>query len=76
MYEILLTAMLVLSIITIIAIALQPTKTQNASNAFMGGSDDLFGQQKARGFEAFLIKVTIVCLILFFGIAFVLSKLS
>ena len=71
MYEILLTAMLVLSIITIIAIALQPTKTQNASNAFMGGSDELFGQQKA-----FLIKVTIVCLILFFGIAFVLSKLS
>ena len=76
MYEILLTSMLVLSIITIIAIALQPTKTKNASNALMGGSDELFGQQKARGFEAFLIKVTIVCLILFFGIAFVLSKLS
>lgn len=73
MYDFLLTVMLILSIFTIIVVAMQPTKTQNASNAFMGGAGELFGKQKARGFEAVLIKTTIVCLILFFAISYVLS---
>lgn len=74
MYDILLTFMLVLSVFIIIVIAMQPTKTQSASNAFMGGASQLFGKQKARGFEAVLIKTTVVSLILFFGLAFVLSQ--
>jgi len=75
MYDILLTFMLVLSVFIIIVIAMQPTKTQSASNAFMGGASQLFGKQKARGFEAVLIKTTVVSLILFFGLAFVLSQI-
>lgn len=74
MYELLLTFMLVLSIFTILVIAMQPTRTQSASNAFMGGASELFGKQKARGLEAVLIKTTVVCLILFFVVSYALSK--
>ncbi|GAB2323485.1 preprotein translocase subunit SecG [Alkalibacterium sp. m-11] len=74
MYEILLTAMLILSVFIIIVIAMQPTKTQSASNAFMGGASQLFGKQKARGFEAVLIKTTVVSLILFFVLSFLLTR--
>lgn len=74
-YSILLNIMLFLSILSIIVIALQPTKTSSSSNAFMGGSE-LFNTQKARGFEAFLLKVTVVCLILFFILAFTLQAIS
>lgn len=75
MYEILLTVMLILSVFIIIVIAMQPTKTQSASNAFMGGASQLFGKQKARGFEAVLIKTTVVSLILFFLLSLVLTRL-
>ena len=69
------TIMLILSVFIIIVIAMQPTKTQSASNAFMGGASQLFGKQKARGFEAVLIKTTVVSLIIFFGLAFTLSQI-
>ena len=75
MYDILLTIMLILSVFIIIVIAMQPTKTQSASNAFMGGASQLFGKQKARGFEAVLIKTTVVSLIIFFGLTFTLSQI-
>ncbi|MCC5895237.1 MAG: preprotein translocase subunit SecG [Alkalibacterium sp.] len=74
MYEVLLTVMLILSVFIIIVIAMQPTKTQSASNAFMGGASQLFGKQKARGFEAVLIKTTVVSLILFFVLSFLLTR--
>lgn len=75
MYDILTTLMLILSVFSIIVIAIQPTKTQSSSNAFMGGSE-LFTQQKARGFEAFLLKVTIVSLILFFVLSLILLNIG
>lgn len=71
MYDIISNLMVVLSVFAIIVIAIQPTKTKSSSNAFMGGSE-LFTTQKARGFEAFLIKVTIGCLVLFILIPLVL----
>ncbi|WP_225744517.1 preprotein translocase subunit SecG [Marinilactibacillus sp. Marseille-P9653] len=74
MYDFLLGFMLVLSIFIIIVVAMQPTKTQSASNAFLGGASQLFGKQKARGFEAVLIKTTIVCIVLFFILALALTR--
>ena len=74
MYNIMLNIMLTVSVFAILVIAIQPTKTQSSSNAFMGGTE-LFTQQKARGFEAFLHKVTIVCLILFFALSLILINL-
>lgn len=71
MYDIFTNVMVILSIFSIFVIAIQPTKTQSSSNAFMGGSE-LFTQTKARGFEAFLLKLTVVCLTLFIVIALLL----
>ncbi len=68
MYDIIANLMVILSVFSIVVIAIQPTKTNSSSNAFMGGSE-LFTKQKARGFEAFLLKVTVICLILFMSIA-------
>lgn len=75
MYDIISNLILILAIFSIIVIALQPTKTKSSSNAFMGGSE-LFTQQKARGFEAFLLKVTVVSLILFFVLSLALIKMN
>jgi len=75
MYDIILNVMLILSVISIIVIAIQPTKTKNSSNAFMGGGE-MFSQKKARGFEAFLLRVTIVSLILFFILSLILVNLT
>lgn len=66
---------MILAIFSIIVIAIQPTKTNSSSNVFMGGSE-LFNTQKARGFEAVLLKVTVVCLVLFFVLAFLLQIIS
>lgn len=73
MYEILLTAILIVSALVILVVTLQPTKTMNASDAFVGGGAQLFGKQKARGFEAFLRKMTVYLGIAFFALAVLLS---
>ena len=62
-------AMVVISVLIIIVVALQPTKTQNSSNAFMGGGSTETVRTKARGFEAFLQNATIVLGVLFFVLA-------
>ena len=74
MYDLFTNLMVILSIFSIIVIAIQPTNTQSSSNAFMGGSE-LFTQTKARGFEAFLSKTTVVCLILFIAVALILVNM-
>ncbi len=45
-------------------------------SALSGGSQDLFSQQKARGFEAFMQKVTVVLGVIFFVLALALTYLS
>ncbi len=76
MRDILIGAMLVLSVLIIIVVALQPTKTQNSSNAFMGGAKENTTQSKVRGFEAFLQNSTIVLGTAFFIIAIWIAKIS
>ncbi|KRL67652.1 hypothetical protein FC27_GL001677 [Companilactobacillus versmoldensis DSM 14857 = KCTC 3814] len=65
-----------MSVLIIIAVLMQPTKQQDALNALSGGGGDLFNNQKKRGFEAFMVKVTYVLLVLFFALSLVLVYLS
>ncbi|MDO1605085.1 preprotein translocase subunit SecG [Lactobacillus sp. YT155] len=76
MYNIIQTILIIDAILIIIAVMMQPSKQQDALNALSGGGGDLFSQQKKRGFEAFMEKVTVVLGIIFFVCALVLVYLS
>lgn len=75
MYKILITILAVLCVIIILAVMMQPSKT-NAANSLSGGSEELFSRRKARGFEAFMQRVTFILLIAFFVVATILMYLT
>mgnify|MGYP001061977034 FL=1 len=78
MYNLILGIVIVLSIVMVIAIMMQPSKQNSAASAFTGGAGQLFGKQKARGFEAVMQRSTAVMgavwMILLFVLAFLSSK--
>lgn len=76
MYNIVLGIVIVLSIILIITILMQPTKQNSAASAFTGGADQLFGKQKARGFEAVMQRATAILATIWLILLFVLVYLS
>ncbi|ASR40177.1 preprotein translocase subunit SecG [Ligilactobacillus agilis] len=76
MYDTLLTLLIIVSVLIIIAVMMQPAKTDNASSALSGGAADLFSKQKPRGFEAFMQKVTAVLGVIFFVLALALVYIS
>ncbi len=53
MHQTILTALVVVSILLIVLVAMQPTQT-NASSSLNGGAERLFSKRKARGFASFL----------------------
>ena len=72
--ETLLITLLVIAAIVIIAIVLlQSGKSEGLSGSITGGAEQLFGKQKARGLDKVLHRITMVCAIVFFGVAFVLA---
>nr|WP_303625872.1 preprotein translocase subunit SecG [Pediococcus acidilactici] len=70
------TILLILSVVIIIAVMMQPAKTDNAMSSLTGGAGDLFSKQKSRGFEAFMQRVTVVLLFLFFAITIAMVYVS
>lgn len=76
MYNALLIALIVVSVLIILLVIMQPSKSNAASTLTGGGADQPQGRQKARGFEAFLIRATTVLGIAFFVIALALAYLS
>ncbi|MCQ0050503.1 preprotein translocase subunit SecG [Pediococcus acidilactici] len=76
MYSLLMTILLILSVVIIIAVMMQPAKTDNAMSSLTGGAGDLFSKQKSRGFEAFMQRVTVVLLFLFFAITIAMVYVS
>ena len=76
MYSFILGTVIVLSIVLIIAILMQPSKQNSAASAFSGGADQLFGKQKARGFEAVMLRATAVFIVVCIILLFVLVLLS
>lgn len=71
MKDLFLNLLLIDSVLIVIAVMMQPSKQQDALSALSGGAADLFGKQKARGFEAFMQKVTVVLGVLFFVFALI-----
>ena len=76
MYNFLLAVVIVLSILIIFAGMMQPSKQNSAASAFSGGAGELFGKQKARGFEAVMQRATAVMSGVWMILLFVLAVLS
>ncbi len=60
----------VLSILLVISVGLQQSQ-DNVQDAFSGEKSDLFKDQKARGFELFLMRTSLVLSIVFIALIFV-----
>lgn len=65
-------ALLVVSILLIAIVLLQSSKASDASQIITGGNDALFQNQKERGVELFITRLTIVLGALFFIISFIM----
>lgn len=76
MYNLLLTSLLVLSAFLVIAIFMQPQKNPSSNVFDSSGSEALFERTKARGFEAFMQRLTGVLVFFWLAIALALAVLS
>lgn len=76
MYNVLLTAMIVVGVLIILAVLMQPSKQQDALSALSSGGGDLFATQKARGFEAVMQRITAILGAIWFILGLALVYLS
>ena len=76
MYNVLLTAMIVVGVLIILAVLMQPSKQQDALSALSGGGGDLFATKKARGFEAVMQRITAILGAIWFILGLALVYLS
>lgn len=76
MYDLLLSALLVLSAILIIIIFMQPQKNPSSNVFDSSGSEALFERTKARGFEAVMQRLTSILVFLWLAIALAIAVLS
>ena len=65
-------ALLIVSVLLIAIVLLQSNKASDASQIISGGNDLLFQNQKERGVELFITRLTILLGVLFFVISFIL----
>ncbi|WP_088041412.1 preprotein translocase subunit SecG [Bacillus sp. EAC] len=65
MHTFLSIVLIIVSVLMIVLVLLQSSKS-NGLGAISGGAEQLFGKQKARGFELVLQRITVVVAILFF----------
>ena len=65
-------ALLIVSILLIAIVLLQSSKASDSSQIISGGNDMLFQNQKERGVELFITRLTIVLGAAFFIISFLL----
>ena len=65
-------ALIVVSILLIAIVLLQSGKASDASQIITGGNDVLFQNQKERGLELVITRLTIVLGIAYFVISFIL----
>ena len=66
------TLLLIVSVLLIVIVLLQSNKASDAGQIITGGNEALFQNQKERGFELLISRLTLVLGILFFVISFIL----
>jgi len=65
--------LIIVSILLIFLVLLQSGKGNGLSGAISGGAEQLFGKQKARGFDLVLQRTTVVAAVLFFILTIAVS---
>lgn len=66
------TVLLVISILLIVLVLLQSNKASNGAQIISGGNNDLFSNQKERGAELLISRITMILGAAFFIISFIL----
>jgi len=60
MHTALMIILLISSIILIVSILLQESKSAGLSGSIAGGAEQLFGKRKSRGYDAILSRITTI----------------
>lgn len=71
MHRFLMVLLLVDSIILILSVLLQSSKSDGLSGSIAGGAEQLFGKKKSTGYDGILARITIITSILFFLVSLV-----
>ncbi len=66
------TALLIISVLLIALVLLQSNKASDASQIISGGNTELFSNQKERGSELLLSRITLVLGLAFFVMSFII----
>ena len=66
------TILLVVSILLIVLVLLQSNKASSGAKIISGGNADLFQNQKERGSQLLITRITAILGVLFFVISFIL----
>ncbi len=64
---------IIVSFLLITIVLLQSSKAEGASQAFMGGTSDLFAERKERGPQVVIVKITYFLGFAFCALAIILS---
>lgn len=71
MHTFLMVLLLVDSIILVLSVLLQSSKSDGLSGSIAGGAEQLFGKKKSTGYDGILARITIITSILFFLVSLV-----
>jgi len=69
MHTALMIILLLSSLVLIVGILLQESKSDGLSGSIAGGAEQLFGKRKSRGYDALLSRITTICAVIYIVIS-------
>ena len=76
MYNILVVLQIIVSIILIVSVLMQPSKTQGITGMIQGGSETFFAKNRTRTFESNMLRLTVVSAVAFALITIAINLIS
>lgn len=65
MHTALMIILLLSSLVLIVSILLQESKSDGLSGSIAGGAEQLFGKRKSKGYDALLSRITTICAVIY-----------
>lgn len=72
MHTALMVILLIASLVLIVSILLQTSKSDGLSGSIAGGAEQLFGKRKSQGYDALLSKITTICAVIYIVLSLVI----